>query len=127
MSSNRYNNLTPEQRIVNLQVANKVRTWRAEFRQEVKDQPNLDLLADVIRNPQGVADVRNYRPTTLDGIKVRVALMWGVGIGPSKAHRLMLRAGVNEATTLGGLTPIRRRALAQEVDNYNRKQKEQKA
>lgn len=119
----RYNTLTDEERLRRLAVGNQTRMWRADLRAAIRAQEYRELLIDTILNPRGVADVRGYRTTALDGIKVRRLLAMGVGLGPSRVAVMLRQASVSQEATLTGLSQADRATLVRLIEESNTRRK----
>lgn len=90
---------SPEQRDAALVKANAIRTWRKEFKQDLK-AGRVDPI-ETLKHP----DER------LLTAKVHAYLMWCPKIGRVKANRLLSKARISPSKQIGGLSSRQRAEL----------------
>ncbi len=90
------------QRMDALRHANEIRTLRAQLKREM----TRDRAVLTVKRP----------PKYTETMTVHALLISVPGLGPVKAHRMMVDLGISHRKTLGGLSERQRRVLAQELD-----------
>jgi len=100
--------ITDEQRHDALIRANKIRTYRAEKKKDVKAG----------REPFDFLLVRGPHDERLRTMKVREALLSMPGIGKERVDRMLQRAMVSPSKTLAGMSPQQWERLYRVLEDY---------
>lgn len=90
-----------------LEAANRVRSIRFQVKEHIRSFRTLE------GSINAAADVLESAPAELDTMRVETLLKSVFRLGPSKAQRMMLQAGVPLSRSIGSLTRRQRETLVQ--------------